>query len=81
MQPVLKEMRGPHLDSAELESFALLKKDAATQDIVEVMTVSSLRRKNSFLESAPAIADGKFPPVLHNETSRNYQGEEKESKS
>lgn len=61
MQPVLEEMRGAHLDSAELESFALLKKDTASQDMVEVMTVNSLWRKNSFLESAPAIADGKFP--------------------
>lgn len=73
MQPVLEEMRGPHLDSAELESFALLKKDTASQDMVEVMTVNSLWRKNCFLESAPAIADGKFPPVLHNETTGNYQ--------
>lgn len=81
MQPVLEEMRGPHLDFAELKSFALLKKDAASQDMVEVMTVNSLQRKNSFLESACVMVDGKFPPVLHNEMSGNHQGEEKESKS
>ena len=74
MQPALEEMTGPHLEVAELEIFPRRKKDAASEDMAEVMTTNSLQGKNSRLPSASAIVDGKFPPALHNKTEGRESG-------
>lgn len=79
MQPALEERKGPHLDFAELKIFfSRRKQDAASEDMAEGMTVNSLQRKNSWLDSASAIADGKISAWVAQWAQQNHKRQREE---